>query len=147
MCVIIRKYHSRSCTGYKVAALLTNGKVYSPATGMLYSVGKVKRIKKSTRISTSFIRCFNTDDLLNVRDSIVEPDYYGKTSVFIHEEDAVHFKESISVNDYPIEPAFKEKFVRFVIVKIRISGNLHEGIYGYCPIVAGESIRDIIILD
>jgi hypothetical protein len=146
MCVLTNKFHKSSFIGYKVAALFTDGKIYSPATGMLYSTGRVKKIKESTRITDAYVSVFDSPDLINTDYwGCIHKEFYGKTAVFMYKQDAFEYKEFLT-NHFKILHPFVERFLNYVVVEMKISNDLYVGTHEDCSIVAGNIIQSIIRL-
>ena len=139
MCKLTEKYtKSKSFTGYKVV-YKKDGKYYSPATGIEYKEDMdIPRIRKRRPLAASlglFV------DVFNKQRGVYEPLMKGKTALLCNH------KEAIGVRDWNSDD------FELSVVKMIISGDLHEGSYktyvsdGFStvviPIIAGTHIDKI----
>jgi hypothetical protein len=149
MCILIDRFEEEEeFTGWKVAVLnKKTGKLYSPATGMLYKIGPVKMIKVSKAMTTYFNHNFNTRDLTKSDHCrFIRKEYFGKTSVFVEKEDALKLLSGL--NNW--HNKCSENYC-FVLIKMTLSGKLWNAVigrygYGEMILIAGTIIKDITLL-
>ena len=122
MCKVTTPYKkSTTFTGYK-CVIEYFGKIYSPVTGLEYKVGPVPIIKKRRKHAHPVFV-----NVLDPKEKAYEPKMKGKTGVFTRLELAINHYGS-TTNE---------------IVKMTISGDLHNGIISFSPIVVGNHIDSI----
>lgn len=123
MTQLIRKFEKKSYTGYKVVYKTIGGRLLSPFTGMKYKVGKIPKIRVSTRLTELANSEFNTNNVsksIKHRSSPFNNTCYGYTAL-LTKEGAKELLEDINTYD-------KTTIIKgsFIIVKMRISGELCE---------------------
>jgi hypothetical protein len=84
MCKLLKKTRKKTFTGYKVA-LKVNGKYYSCWSGMRYTLGPVKGMKRTGKYSSRILSfVMHRDDVCH------NPNYFGKTAVLGILEDVLN---------------------------------------------------------
>lgn len=128
---------SRIVTGYKLAVKDKYNHYYSPVTGIRYEVGKVKA---ATKLGVhNIIESMGFDNILNQEHPAFDIKYIGKTAIF---------KELYSVKKFKKDQLdcafFKYKAVgNFVILEMKLSGELYHGRYGLSGVYIGSEIKSI----
>jgi hypothetical protein len=135
-----RVKHIKTFTGYKVAVQdKETNRLFSPATGLEYTLGIVKPVYHQKRI-TSYFR----DDLLSKNPGVCtySKNMIGRTTVFRNFNDARYLWHCINIycgdwSDY-----------RAVLLKMKISGALMKGMYNYDePVIGGRRIISMEEID
>jgi len=126
MCHIMNKLKNQHPRyGYKVVFKNDKGEYFSPATGAKYVDGKkVRGRKHQKRIGDYF-------DPALFHSSFFNPKYFGFTAVFWSYLSARELRERLTFNNADLN---------FVILKVYISEDLHEGTYGSAPVFIGRRI-------
>ena len=135
MCNLTDKIKDKTFTVYKVAREV-DGRYYSPATGIEYTVGPVPVPKKQGSLSVQSGQrgLFFFKNVLDPAEAYFNPNMIGRTAGFIHPWDAQ--KEITHLKSYVFN-------VKFVILKMILSEDLMRGHYGGDPVVAGKHIDEI----
>ena len=120
MCNLTTKIKNcQSVTGYKIV-YKENGKYFSPATGIEYKENI--DLPWPNNIKNKIKYYFGFDDVLNANELSHHKNLYGKTAVFINLSDAMIFAN--------IWQTAQEK-MHLQIVKMTLSNDLYNGIYGF----------------
>ena len=106
-----------------------DGRYYSPATGIEYTVGSVPVPRERGQESLGLYV-----NVLDPAEACFNPNMIGRTAGFIHPWDAQ--KEITHLKSYVFN-------VKFMILKMILSEDLMRGNYGDAPVVAGEHIDKI----
>jgi|WetSurMetagenome_2_1015567.scaffolds.fasta_scaffold154645_5 hypothetical protein len=135
MCKLTTPYtKSDTFTGYKLV-LKINNKLYSPATGIEYKIGKVPKPRKAIEETKDPYFA----DVLDKNDCCYIAKYKGFTSLFCNEMDCHTFTNAMKGRNKASE--------YFTIVKMTITNTLFNGNYdntiNNTQIIAGKEILAI----
>lgn len=140
MCTLTKRIEKKKVVvGYKVAIKNDAGEYLSPATIIKYAVGKIPEISYSEKWKRkrNKICDFFCVAILDKFSTIHKENYNGKTGVFVNYPDALSLFVAIKEGSRTLKGTL-------VILQMKISGNLYEGEYKWCPIYAGTHIESIM---
>ena len=131
MCEIYGKLKRKTATGYKIA-VEKSGKFYSPFTGIRYDTGRVPVAETARKFAIFLAPKRRLDGWAHYN-----PKMAGKTGIITRLGDAK-----------PVLQGFKDNYghilgSRFVLLKMKISGDLHAGNYDFLDIIVGNTIESI----
>lgn len=140
MCIIFNQ-KSKVKVGYKMVAINKDKKIFSSFTGQELTVGKVPLPPTWCKIISSGWNSMLRNNQLKIL-GFYDENYAGKTSAFLELVDA---KVCLSVHK-SMDPNYE-----LTIVKIEFDSDVFLGEYdvfdyGYCKIIAGDSIKSITLL-
>lgn len=140
MCVIFNQ-KSKVKVGYKMVAINKEKEVFSSFTGQELTIGKVPLPPTWCKIISSGWNSMLKNNQLKTL-GFYNENYAGKTSIFLKLVDAKAF---LSIHK-SMDPNYE-----LIIVKIKFDsdvflGEYYVSDYGFCKIIAGNSIKSITLL-
>ena len=136
MCKLTKKLTSESYKGYKIA-IKKGDKYFSPATGVEYRVGRVRKATTSLAIALFSFLC-QEREILRKSGRFYDKNMIGRTGVFRKKTDA----EELIRNWRLGSPCSV-----LVILRMKVGGELYGGSFAMtCPIVAGgyiDSMKEV----
>ena len=136
MCNFKEQIFDKTVVGYKVAIVDKSGHYHSAITGIRYEKGKIPAPKTYGKHSIRSIIGIN--DILNGQSGYREL-YQGHTAIFLTKSDADYllgeWESTYNVRGH--------NFYNFVLLKIKLSGDIWTGDYNGNPVYIGSEIISI----
>ncbi|MFW6246763.1 MAG: hypothetical protein ACOC22_01110 [bacterium] len=134
MCNLFFKMKEKEFTGYKIVVKKENGRYYSPAIGIEYTEGMTMPCINRKNALFGFFKNNFKSPMEILTGTTYRSDMQGRTSVFVHKDEAHLFYYYIVRHD---------NSDNHIIVKMTISEDLMDGEYHNFEVVAGRRIEKI----